>query len=1192
MHVRRLYLQGFKTFASKTAFEFHRGITAIVGPNGSGKSNLADALRWVLGEQSYSTLRSRRTEDVIFSGSSARPPLGMAEVTLVLDNEDGSLPVEFPEVEITRRAYRSGVNEYFLNRRRVRLQDIEEVLGGLTSSYVVIHQGLVDEALALRPRERRLLLEEAAEVRRYHERREKSLERLRQTEANMVRISDLRAELVPRLRLLERQSQQARERNAVESSLVQALRHWYRLLWEEASRALALALEQQHQACRELEQRQSALAAALERTTRLRQSLQEAQRHAEEQRRREAELRHREAAIRQELARAEGEMRALQRYQQELRKQVERWERESRQQAQRRHRLGQERTALAQQVEQDQAALQEREQALRQAEDDLRTLEQKHRQLQQQAQAVAGHIAQVERRLEYLATRAEALAREETDRSSFLRSLAERQQQAEREKARVEAELADLAAACAAQEAESDRLHAALSAAQEEVRRAEAGLEQARLRLAESRARQSALEQAAAGDGAAFLRQWAEEQGRPIATLLSVLNVPAGLETAVEAALEVHATALLLSDWQEAQSALEALLAAEAGRATLLPRLQVRPPAVPLPAPLPSGCEGLLLDHLTCPEGERAALDSLLGQTLLARDLRSARSIAAALPAGWSVVTRRGEVVTATGVLRGGRWPTRRGAVALERERRELEQAVAEATAARARYEQALQEAQGRLARLQQELAVLQQGEEERRVRREALSRRARELAHDQARMEEEIALHQGRLAALGEERAALEREQAALDASRRQLQDEQKDIQARLDRSEQDMQAARGHHERARDIWQESRTAWLVAQKEAENRRALEEMARRSADRLQEQIADGTRRLNESLAQQKGWEARMACLQAEVESLAASAASFAASIPAPAALDELAHAEEEAASLRQAVLEQERLVDQAAMEVERQRDRLKEVLRRGLGELGPEASAYGSAGEALLGALIEDPPEWARVPLPSELSMGEAERRVAQLREEVRRIGPVNPLAEEEYRETRERYEFLGQQLQDLHDASRSLQQVIAELDRAMAERFHDTFEAINREFQAYFARLFGGGTASLRLVRLDEEQDGGLAGLGVEIIARPPGKRAHTLALLSGGERALTSSALLFAILKVNPRPFCLLDEVDAMLDEANVGRFRECLEELAAQTQFIVITHNRGTVEAAQTLYGVSMADDGTSKVLSLRLDDVAV
>ena len=279
-----------------------------------------------------------------------------------------------------------------------------------------------------------------------------------------------------------------------------------------------------------------------------------------------------------------------------------------------------------------------------------------------------------------------------------------------------------------------------------------------------------------------------------------------------------------------------------------------------------------------------------------------------------------------------------------------------------------------------------------------------------------------------------------------------------------------------------------------------------------------------------------------------------------------------------------------AALAVQRWREARRELLQRALGEIGPEASAYGPAGEALLNALLTDPPEWTRLPLDPNLTREELERRVAHLREEVRRIGPVNPLAEEEYRQTRERYDFLGQQLQDLHDAARSLEQVIVELDRAMEQRFHETFEAVQREFQAYFTRLFGGGSAALRLVRLEEE-DGGLSGLGVEILARPPGKRVHSLALLSGGERALTSAALLFAILKVNPRPFCLLDEVDAMLDEANVGRFRECLQELASRTQFIVITHNRGTIEAADLLYGVSMADDGTSRVLSLRLEDLS-
>ena len=997
MHVRHLHLQGFKTFASKTTFEFHRGITAIVGPNGSGKSNLADALRWVLGEQSYSTLRSRRTEDVIFSGSSARAPLGMAEVTLVLDNEDGALPVDFPEVEITRRAYRSGLNEYFVNRRRVRLQDIEEILGGLTSSYVVIHQGLVDEALLLRPRERRLLLEEAAEVRRYHERRQKALERLRQTESNMVRISDLRTELGPRLRLLERQSQQARERSSAESSLLQALRHWYRLLWEEASQSLKQAIQAQEQAGRELEQVSAALAEAQDKVAHLRQSLQEARQQAEERRRQEAEVRRLETAARQELARAEGEQRALQRYQHELRRQMERWEQEAQQHAEREQRLEQERAALAHEMERARAGLAEREKTFHQAEETLRALEQEHRQLEQLAQATAVHIGEVERRLTYLASRDEALAREETDRNGLVHSLDERRRQAEQEKSHVEAQLAGLEESHKALQAEIEAVRAAISAAQEQAHQAETALQQARLQLAEGRTRQAALDQALTSDAAAFLQKRAGEEGRPNpVSFLSLLTVPPALEAAVEAALEAHASALLLEDWPEAQSALQALSTAEAGRATLLPRREMRPPAIALPGPL-ADSEGLLLEHLGCPQEARPALSALLGTTVLARDLRSARRIAADLPHGWSVVTRHGEVVTAAGVLRGGRSKARRGLVALERERQTLAQAMAEASSAQSRHEQAHKEALDRLARLQERLAGLLQQEEEGRLRREALSYRARELAHDLSRMAEEHALHEQRCAALREEQAALAEEQATLRQSKEQLQGEQEILRCRLAQSDQALQTAHEQHERARNLWQESRTAWLIAQKELENQQALEELARRSAARLQEQLADGARRLSESEAQQRDWAEQTANLRAEIEHLAASAASLAAALPAPLSLDELAGAEEEAARLRQAVLEHERLAGQAAVEVERQRDRLKEVLRRGLGELGPEASAYGSAGEALLNALLEAPPEWARAPLPPGLALEEAERRVAYLREEVRRIGPVNPLAEEE---------------------------------------------------------------------------------------------------------------------------------------------------------------------------------------------------
>ncbi len=1169
MYVRQLHLQGFKTFATRTSFSFGRGITAIVGPNGSGKSNLADALRWVLGEQSYSTLRSRRTEDVIFSGSPSRPPAGMAEVTLVLDNEDGALPIDFPEVEITRRAYRSGANEYFLNRRRVRLQDIEEVLGGLSASYVVIHQGLVDEALSLRPRERRLLLEEAAEVRRYHERRQKALERLRETAANMTRLSDLRNELLPRLRALERQSQQVRQRAGLEASLQEALRTWYRLLWEEVSSALRQAEREEEEARNRLELLRASAEEVIRQIASLRQAVQESRQKEEERRRKEGEIRRRIGTLRERLARALGESQALERHREELRAEVARYRRELALQEERRAFLAQAGKALKERVLQAQAGLQRQQEHYRQAETDLRSVQQNLQALQEQ-----------ERRLEQLRAREEVLAREEAERRRLLEELAEQKRRLEEERARAMEEQARREEVWTSLCARRKALQAEVESRQEDLRKQDEAQESARLRLADLRARLETLEE---DDATSFLEEWARRQGRPaFSTLLDRLTVPRGLRKALAAALGVHLLPLLFSTWEEAREALRALEGAKTGSATFLPRDELRPPPSALSGSPALGSEGLLLDHLTCPREDRPALACLLGRVLLARDLEAARRIARGIPAGWLVVTREGEAVTAEGVLSGGKlWED-----ALERreERRRLARATAEVEVQVVEGERKRTETRERLAAAQAALTALATEMEEKRLAREEGARHLLDLDLSLERLEEEIGRQSLRLEELSGERGRLEEEMQASapgEANRRLVLQEELE-QARV-REEQ----AREEFLRARRSLEEARLVWAVARKEEENQRALEEMVQQGVRGLQRQVEKGEKRLEEigrrleaQAAQIASWEAELAGLEQEIAALE--------EVSAPPSLRELEEKEAEEARLREEILAWETAASRAALAVQRWRDARRELLQRALAEIGPEASAYGPAGEALLNALLSSPPEWTRLPLDPNLTREEVERRVAHLREEVRRIGPVNPLAEEEYRETQERYDFLGQQLQDLHDAARSLEQVVAELDRAMEQRFHETFEAVQREFQAYFTRLFGGGSAALRLVRLEEE-DGGLSGLGVEITARPPGKRAHSLALLSGGERALTSAALLFAILKVNPRPFCLLDEVDAMLDEANVGRFRECLLELASRTQFILITHNRGTIEAADLLYGVSMADDGTSRVLSLRLEE---
>ncbi len=1192
MYVRQLQLQGFKTFASKTAFEFAQGITAVVGPNGSGKSNLADALRWVLGEQSYSTLRSRRTEDVIFSGSSVRSPLGMAEVSLLLDNEDAYFPIDFPEVEITRRAYRSGTNEYLLNRRRVRLQDIEEVLGGLTSSYVVIHQGLVDEALSLRPRERRLLLEEAAEVRRYHERRQKAQERLARTSANMTRISDLRSELGPRLRVLERQSHQARQRAKMEASLHQALRSWYRLLWEDASTEREQALREEQEAQSALERARTALQQAEGEAARLRQAVQEARHRQEAEHRREAELRRQEAELRQQLAQVEGEQRALGRYHQELQAEISHWEEEAGRQEERARALESERQAVGLRLEAAQADLQAREEASRQAEAALQLARGSLQEMQQQLRARDERAREAERRLDQVATRLEALAHEEEERAGLLHGLQEQAGRLRDERGECAAELDRQESLWRDLRARGEAVQQEVSAAEEALHQAGAALEQSRLRLADTRARAEALAHGGGQeDGMAFLQEWARREGRPpLRSPLAHLTVPAGLEQAVEAALEATAAPLLAADWGEGEAAVGALMKEGAGRAALLPQHEAPPPSTGPGEPLPPGCEGLLLEHLTVPPQDLPALTALLGRIVLAADLASARAAAHSLPAGWHVVTREGHSLSSSGLLRGGHFRPH-GSLDRERERLALEQAATAAEAACREAERATAAARQRRDEAQAARIDLDRRSAALAGQRDELARRTRELERDIAHNEEEAARHARRLQALREERARLADERASLHDALRQSQAEPLPLHSQVAQAQQAEQAAQSRCDQARDRLQEARTAWAVARKEWESQRALEEMAGHSSTRLSQQIAEGRQRLQEALDQQTAWGERATALRAELTQVGTSLATvLAAAAPLAVPLDELGRCEEQVARHRQEVLEAESAAARAAMETQRRHDHLRELLRRALADIGPEASAYGPAGEALLNALIEDPPEWARAPLDPALSGEEMERRIAHLREEARRIGPVNPLAEEEYRQAQERYEFLGQQLQDMHDAVRSLEQVIAELDQAMEERFRDTFEAINREFQAYFSRLFAGGTASLRLVKMEEDEDGGLSGLGVEIVARPPGKRAHSLALLSGGERALTSAALLFAILKVNPRPFCLLDEVDAMLDEANVGRFRECLEELAQHTQFIVITHNRGTVQAAHTLYGVSMAEDGSSRVLSLRLEEV--
>jgi chromosome segregation protein len=1184
-----LRVQGFKSFAERTNVEFGGGISAVVGPNGSGKSNLADALRWALGEQGRA-LRSRKAEDVIWAGSERRAAQGMADVTLVLDNVDGLLPVDFQVLELGRRLYRSGENEYLLNKQRIRLRDLVDLLDSAhlaDNAFLFIGQGMVDQALALRPEERRPLFEEVAGVRRHERRRRKAEERLVESEANLARVEDIVAELRPQARRLAAQAEQQATRTDVGDELASALLAATHARWHDAAARLAAAETAVGGARADADVAMNALDAAETVASGLASEL--AARATAEQDRREAHetARTRLTDLQLRDGRAASELEAV---------------------ARDRRRLIDERASAEAEV-----ATRRRETAIpvperdHDLEADVATAE---RELAD-ALAELGVLRSASKaRGDELAAVRRAEAAREVEAETARRRLAEAQRRATDEAAaaatagtrlaEVSARLEDARVALArALEVEATGL-----AEQETARTALEAAEAARAAAADRLATATAAAAALRGRLEVLAEQLAEEERRPIARaarraggrrLDEDLAVEPGLRAAVEAALADRARAYLVAAGTVAE------LATERGRVVVEERARAA-------APTPDAATRRYLDAVASAGGGRLAdavrrdptggAGRLLERAVWLPDLGACLDLQDRLPPGWIAVPRDGgAVVDELGVTLGAPESIleRRAehdrlgmdVVGAEAGLAELRTALGSATeaadAARSTLETARTSGSQRAAERRQAEDI------ERTVAREAESA-AREAAWHAAQAErlraevdrtrseadalagpamaaaptadqgdtgpgEALAVWEARAAELRERRDRLAERLSSLDAERRT---------AEHDRARAEAAAAHAEDRIARA----DRDALALTERESSL------VADR--DRLRADLAEAA-------------EAESAARAALAELHAADAADR----------TRLAEAERDATAARErlrAADERLRVADRGELEARLALESLREGVlvelaglgALGLASLGVDSPAHDEADEAvaddtaaLEAALAAAAEQWAAEPPPE---MPPTSGRLAQLRRRYHELGAANPYAVEEYAELRTRLETLETQAADLHGAIAGTRSLIAELDAMIAEQFRSTFAALETAFERRFEQLFGGGFARLSLTDPSD-----LGSTGVEIVARPPGKKAQALAMLSGGERALTAVALLFAMLEVRPVPFCVLDEVDAALDEANIGRFADALRSLADTTQFIVITHNRGTIEMADALYGVTVGDDSVSRVISLRLEE---
>ncbi|HIS40408.1 MAG TPA: chromosome segregation protein SMC [Candidatus Aphodovivens avistercoris] len=1180
MYLKSLILKGFKSFADRSVLSLEPGITAVVGPNGSGKSNISDAVLWVLGERNAKNLRGQAMEDVIFAGSSARKSVGLAEVDLVLDNSDGTLPVEFSEVAITRRMYRSGESEYLINGTPARRMDVLDILhdSGLgTGTHSIISQGNLDSILQSKPEDRRALIEEAAGVLKHKQRKAKSARKLERMDQHLARVKDVAAEVERQLGPLARKAKRARAYQELSAQLsdltislaVDELRGLQRS-WDasaEKERALAAELEQRKEAIQEAEQAVEQL------QERIRRQSVDAGELSRLHRRASAAVERFDAAT---LLLHE-KRRAAQGYAADLQVSME-------SDKARRAQAAVDRAEAASQLSRvkEQKAV---------ADAKVAQLTEEHAALTRRHREADGEIAALEKgRRGDEAARAQASRDLERTREELASGMAHAklvearraELDAQLSRAATEAEQKAAAASEAAEglsrlEAAEKEARAAAGAAFQEREAARGALDAARDAASSLASQIKGLEEAArsavaAGPARSWLLDNAEDVPGALAPLSAVLRAEEGMEALVERLLSDDVSALLSDGASCAAGVAGSLEAAQVdGEVVLVPRAARTAGALGRDAA--QACGGrALVDALTYPDEAARAVEALLGDVVVCGSLEAALRAWEADAYGARFATPDGALVWPSGkVALGGAAEADAGAGVLARERHldELRARLGEAERERAAAEEAsraaeatLNEVQAASLRISQDLA------------------RARGMA-EAARKEADEA--QRRLASLRAECEEVERQRAeaarAVDAARpsvealeqriEELARRVQEAEARLSELREGLAPLRKQAAQARDALAEAKLAAATLLE----RLTYTERIVDARDRELSQLDAAAAEARETLARKTAAQRRAVPLLALMEELSDSARRRAR------ALEERANEAQDSSSGLHAQANEARARARAA------HDAFDEANAR-MGQVKVDKGRLEVQVEAAVNAIVHD----CGVPLERALELPELEDRAAvegeafKLRRRIANMGTINPDAAQEYEQLKGRYDYLAAQLDDLDGARRALAKIVRVIDARMKDDFIRTFQTVNENFREIFSTLFPGGSAELSLVDPDD-----LENSGVEVHAQPRGKRITKMMLMSGGEKSLTALALLFAVYRTRATPFYILDEVEAALDDSNLRRLTAYLNSLRDTTQLIMITHQRRTMEMADVLFGVSMQADGVTKVVSQRLEN---
>jgi chromosome segregation protein len=1227
MYLKNLTVFGFKSFADKTALNFQPGVTAIVGPNGCGKSNVSDAIRWVLGEQSAKALRGGEMADVIFTGTDGRKPMGMAEVSMTLGDMDedhlraAGVEMAYNEVTLTRRIFRDGNSEYFINRTSCRLKDIQQLFMGTgvgRTSYSILAQGHITQILSSKPEDRRLIFEEAAGITKYKSQKKEALRKLEYTDQNLLRIADLIREVKRQIGSLQRQAGKARRYKQISQELqhldTQLARHQFDVLLAEIAEKQAAAEKLRGEietGSADVLRCEDEIKQLRERLAELEHEVAEKQQHSLELKgetdRHESQIQFNEERLR-ELAGQNTKALA------DITQAEERCHAASAELAAVTERL----TASENAVQQHRLTLEQKQQALNAVEEDLRRRQEALRQAQSAAFTAAQDLTRIRNEIT-------ALDLQKQGNSIRLEKLSAEKIQLEEERSRLEARLQEFTASVEAEKLNAQTKRGSveqrqnrLRELQEELQAAAAEQDQFLQAQAEKRSRLNVLEQLeGAHEGFSAGTQAALRQSRKvIGSLADRIRVPETYVVAIENALGHHLQLVLTEQPESAQQIIADLSANKVGRASVAAlAMEIDSKQLAFEGDMAPGGgldvlqkglqPGQVIHALSVVQAEPSVeklLKALLGRTFIASDLGTATAQAQNGHAGCDFVTLSGDLLSRHGIYTGGylngngnpkapasilgrknqiselhgeltevqlrvaEMSRQRGA--LVSEQTELQAGLQQAQTELREQEVAIATREGEFNALQSSNRLLHQKietvvfeiqslaaqEQEGLQKRQALAAQLAELEARERAGQEQVAALTAELenlrqqrdaahAALTESKVALAAEEQLLASFRQQQQSLRQrigELTQLLDQRRNEMASFVGRKEQAESEIQDSRSQIERLQHEREQ---VNTLAAELSARKQAQETDVTAR-EEHL---RGQRSRLTQLQEQ-----------------RGALDvELA---------------------QKNMSVQNLRERIQQKYHVNLDDVHSECITITFADEGAAKVHVMTPEEMAASGAATDWTT--VAQQIEALQQRLDEIGPVNLVAIEEYEETEQRYQFLTKQNDDLVTAKAQLLEVINRINVQTRQMFTETFEKIRENFRTMFTEVFGGGKADLILSDQNDVLES-----GIEIMARPPGKQLQSISLLSGGEQTMTAVALLFSIYQVRPSPFCLLDELDAPLDEANINRFVRILQRFLTHSQFIIITHNKRTIGMADVLYGVTMEERGVSKIVSVKFHKAA-